>query len=75
MRPTGIIPVGDLLRQLILAVGAALALANLAVVVRERRRDDDDPRPKPNMRIVYVNLAIGSLIAFVGLASILAARG
>jgi hypothetical protein len=69
-----IIPLGDLLRQLVLALGAALLFGNIAVIVRERRRQEDDVRPRPNMRIVALNIAIGTVLAVWGLGSILAAR-
>lgn len=69
-----IIPVGDILRELVLAVGAALFVANVAVVVRERRRAPDQTRPKPNMRVVRVNLVIGALLSVWGLASLIVAR-
>lgn len=69
-----VIPLGDLLRQLVLALGAALLVGNLAVVVRERRRPPDDARPRPNMKIVALNVVVGTVLALWGLSSILAAR-
>ncbi len=67
-------PVGGLLRELVLALGAALAIGNGAVIVRERRREPDDPGPRPNMRLVALNLVVGTILAVWGLASLLVAR-
>ncbi len=67
-------PVTDLLRQLVLALGAALLLGNLAVVVRELRRPPNDPGPRPNRRVVAVNLVIGLVLTVWGLGSLIAAR-
>ncbi|HYZ92685.1 MAG TPA: hypothetical protein VFA34_09875 [Actinomycetota bacterium] len=69
----GFIPVGDLMRELVLALGAALLVGNLAVLVRERRRRPDDERPKPNMRIVTLNIVLGVVMAAWGLGSLLTA--
>lgn len=69
-----IVPVGDLLRQLVLALGAALAIGNIAVVIRERRRKSEDTRPRPNMKIVALNIVIGTVLAAWGLSSLIAAR-
>jgi hypothetical protein len=69
----GFVPVGDLMRELILALGAALVVGNLAVVVRERRRKPEDLRPKPNMKIVALNLVVGTVLAIWGLGSLIAA--
>ena len=69
----GFIPVGDLMRELVLALGAALLVGNLAVLVRERRRAPGDVRPRPNMKIVALNLVLGIVLAAWGLASLLAA--
>ena len=70
----GAIPVGDTLRQLVLALGAALLVGNLAVVVREKRRKPEDTRPKPNWTIVGVNIVVGFVLALWGLSSLLVAR-
>lgn len=70
----GFVPIGDLMRQLILALGAALVVGNLAVVIRERRRTPSDDRPKPNMKMVALNVVIGLLLTLWGVASILVAR-
>lgn len=70
----GFVPVGDLMRELVLALGAALLVGNVAVIVRERRREPGDVRPGPNWKIVVVNIVIGLLLAIWGLGSILAAR-
>ena len=61
------------MRELVLALGAALLLGNLAVVVRERRRSPEDVRPKPNMKLVAVNVALGIVLAAWGLGSLIAA--
>lgn len=72
MKGTGIFPAGQLMRELVLAIGAALLVGNLAVIVRERRRKPDDERPKPNMKIVAVNIVIGLVLTVWGLGSLLA---
>lgn len=69
-----IVPVADLLRQLILALGAAMLVGNIAVIVRERRRKPGDDRPRPNMKVVTLNIVLGTVMAVWGLGSILAAR-
>lgn len=69
----GFIPVGDLMRELVLALGAALLVGNLAVVLRERRRTVGDGRPKPNMKLVAVNVVLGVVMAAWGLGSLIAA--
>jgi hypothetical protein len=69
----GFIPVGDVMRELILALGAAMVVGSLAVVVRERRRTPDDHRPKPSMKVVGLNLVLGAVLTVWGLGSILAA--
>lgn len=69
----GFIPVGDLMRELVLALGGALLIGNLAVVVRERRRSATDVRPKPNMKLVAVNVVLGVVMAAWGLGSLIAA--
>lgn len=68
-----LIPVGDTMRQLVIALGAALLLGNLAVVVRERFFRKDTGGPKPNWKMVALNIAIGAILALWGLASLLAA--
>jgi hypothetical protein len=70
----GFIPVGDLMRELVLAIGAALLVGSLAVIVRERRRRPEDVRPKPNWKIVTLNVVLGVVLTLWGLGSILAAR-
>jgi hypothetical protein len=62
------------MRELVLALGAALLVGSLAVVVRERRRRPDEVRPKANMKIVALNLVLGTILAVWGLSSMLAAR-
>lgn len=70
----GIVPVGDLMRELVLALGAALLVGNIAVLVRERRRKPDDVRGKPNMKIVALNLLVGAVMTAWGLGSLIVAR-
>ncbi len=66
-----VVPVGDLMRQLVLALGAAMLVGGVSVLIRERWGPAD--RPKPNMKVVALNLAIGTVLAVWGLGSILAA--
>ncbi len=68
-----IIPVGEVMRQLIVALGAALVVGNVAVIIRERRRRPDDERPRPNRLLIGVNIAIGLVLATWGVASLVAA--
>lgn len=69
-----IFPVGPLLRELVVALGAALIVGNLAVFVRERRRRPDDQGPRPNWTIVFMNLGVGLVLTIWGLGSLIAAR-
>jgi hypothetical protein len=69
----GFIPVGDLMRELVLALGAALLVGNLAVVVRERVRKRSADDSKPNMKIVALNLLVGFVLTLWGVSSLLAA--
>lgn len=71
MKGTGIFPAGQLMREIILAIGAALVVGNIAVIVNERRRKPDDKRPKPNLRVVALNIVIGLVLTIWGLASLL----
>jgi len=68
------IPAGDIMRELILALGAAMLAGSAAVVVRERSRKPGDTRARPNMRFVILNMLLGAVMAAWGLASIIAAR-
>jgi hypothetical protein len=70
----GFIPVGDLMRELVLALGAAMLVGSLAVVVRERRRAPDDDGQRPSMKVVALNLVLGLVLTVWGLGSIIAAR-
>ena len=70
----GFIPVSELMRELVLAIGGALLVGNAAVIVRERRRKPEDTRPKPNWKFVTLNVVIGVILTVWGLGSILAAR-
>lgn len=67
------IPVGDLMRQLVLAMGAAMIVGSVAVFVRERRRGESDVRPHPNWAIVGLNLVVGLVLTLWGVSSMLAA--
>lgn len=67
------IPVGDLMRQLVLALGAALIVGSIAVVIRERRRKPEDLRPRPSWGIVALNLVVGLVLTLWGVSSIFAA--
>jgi hypothetical protein len=69
-----VIPVGDLMRELILAVGAAMVVGSIAVVVRERRRSPSDTGPKPSRAVVVLNLVLGVVLTVWGVGSIIAAR-
>lgn len=74
MEGVELVPVGDLMRQLVLALGAALLVGNVAVLVRERRRKPGDERARPNMRVVALNLFVGAVMTVWGLGSLIAAR-
>jgi hypothetical protein len=69
----GFIPVGDLMRQLVVALGAAMVVGSIAVAIRERRREPSDVRPKPNWRVVALNLVVGIVLTLWGVSSIMAA--
>lgn len=76
------IPLPQLLSELMVGIGAALFGANLLVLIKARSavgppppkggRPARPPRP-PSMRRVYVNMAIGAVVALWGLATILRA--
>ena len=71
----GFVPVDDLVRQLVLALGAAMVVGSVAVLLRERRRRNQaDDGPKPNMKIVALNLGLGVVLTIWGVASIIAAQ-
>lgn len=61
------------MRELVLALGAAMVVGSVAVLVRERRREETDLRPKPNMRVVALNLVLGLVLAVWGVGSLVAA--
>jgi hypothetical protein len=67
------IPAGQIMRELVLALGAAMFFGSVAVLVRERTRKPGDVRPKPNMTFVAINIVLGAVMAAWGIASILAA--
>jgi len=64
----------EIMRELVLALGGALIVGNVAVIVRERRRKPGETRPKPNMKYVALNLLLGTVMAAWGLSTILGAR-
>ena len=68
------IPAGEIMREIVLALGAAMLIGSAAVVVRERSRKPGEHRPKPNMKFVVLNILLGAVMAAWGIASILAAR-
>jgi hypothetical protein len=77
-----VIPLPELLSELMVGIGAALFGANLLVLIKARRADGQVPqkgvRPAPpsrppSIRRVYVNMSIGALVALWGLATILRA--
>jgi len=68
------IPAGEIMRELVLALGGAMVVGSVAVVFRERRRRPNEKRPKPNMRFVVLNILLGAIMAAWGIASLLAAR-
>ena len=71
----GFVPVDDLLRQLVLALGAAMVVGSVAVLIKERRRRKrPDDGPKPNMKVVVLNLGLGMVLTLWGLGSLIAAR-
>lgn len=62
------------MRELVLAFGGALVVANVAVRVKERRRATDDTGARPNRRVLALNLCVGLLLAAWGLASLVTQR-
>jgi hypothetical protein len=65
----------DLLPWLILALGAALVVANIAVLVRPPRLDPQDPesprRPSPPVARVAPWIVLGALLSVWATASLL----
>lgn len=68
------IPLDELIPELVLAVGGALFAANLWVLIRpvfQRSRDGTQlPRP-PSMTRVYASLAIGAVATIWALATLI----
>ena len=67
------IPLPQLLSELMLGLGAALFGANLLVAIRSRRPPPSkkSKRPAPtSMSRVYFNMALGAIVALVGLAAV-----
>jgi len=69
-----VLPAGEIMREIVLALGAAMVVGSVAVVVRERNRKPGETRPKPNMKYVLLNILLGAVMAAWGMFSILAAR-
>lgn len=66
------IPVPLLMVQLILAVGAALFVGNLAVVLRHRfARDRERLPPRPPARRLAFNLLVGGIVTLWAGATLL----
>jgi hypothetical protein len=69
-----VIPLPELVAELMLGLGGALFAANLWVILRPRfvkpQKGRRAPLP-PSMTRVYVNLLIGALVAAWGLATLL----
>ncbi|MFN2590496.1 MAG: hypothetical protein ABR518_06975 [Actinomycetota bacterium] len=67
------IPVPQLAAELAIGLGAALFGASALVLIRVYiRRDDDRPAPRPpSIGKVVINMAIGAVVALIGLASLL----
>jgi hypothetical protein len=62
------------MRELVLAIGAAMVVGSVAVIVKERRRPPKDKSPRANMKVVALNLFLGSIMTLWGLGSMIAAR-
>jgi drug/metabolite transporter (DMT)-like permease len=71
---TSMLGAGEIMRELVLALGAAMVVGSGAVVVREWRRKPGEKRPRPNMKFVLLNILLGAVMAAWGLSSIIAAR-
>lgn len=66
------IPFPLLLVQLILALGAALFVGNLAVVLRHRfARDPESLPPRPSTRRLAFNLLVGGIVAVWAAATLI----
>jgi hypothetical protein len=66
----------EVLRELLVAMGAALFIGNLMALVRRRApaslAEDGQALPQPPLARTVTYLAIGFVVAFWGLASLLA---
>jgi hypothetical protein len=69
------IPMNELLPELLLALGGAYLLGNLAALVRSRRarRGDRDAGPAAPRGRVLANIAIGLVVSLAALAALLRA--
>lgn len=61
------------MRQLVAALGAAMIVGSIAVLIRERRREEGDLGPVANMKVVALNLVLGTILTLWGVASLIAA--
>lgn len=62
------------MRELVLALGGAMVVGSIAVIFKERRRGPKDKTPRANMKVVALNLVLGTIMTLWGLGSIIAAR-
>lgn len=68
----------EVLRELFIAIGAALFVGNLFALLRRRapasagQSEDDNALPKPPVGRTLTYMALGLLMAFWGVASLLA---
>jgi hypothetical protein len=62
----------DLLAWLVLALGAAMAVGTTLALVRPRPGGDDEDLPRPPLARSLVMIAIGTIAAIWGLASLVA---
>lgn len=65
------IPLPQIVAELIMAAGAALLVANLWALLRPRLRPDAPPPRQPSRGRALVNSAIGLVVFVWGLASFL----
>ena len=68
-------PFGQLVVQLVMALGAALLGANLFIVARHRfAKDPSSLPPRPPTRRLVINMAIGTVVTVWALATLLTVR-
>ena len=51
-----------------------MVVGSIAVIFKERRRGPKDKTPRANMKVVALNLVLGTIMTLWGLGSIIAAR-